>query len=469
MKHPEDYFPLFTSPIWQQQKIYYQQKGAQAWNFVPFLYTSNKFMANWMADIIVNLAQTHPEENIQIVELGSGHAMFSYFLIQRLKQLKVDVTFTITDLIQSNLEYLQALPQWSELPVNWMVVDDINDLKQVADFNGVSFVIANYFYDSLPNVGYCKVDGEWQSAYLATKKKINKVEGMVDFDLSFISKSCEVPDSHKKLLDRYKDTVTHALIPEAVKQIMQLFNQSKKPTYFLANDKGYLEKEKMNYAANYAYNCDGAMATMVNFDAIKYWTEHEFDGFFVANDGASSDSHFAIFAINSNQVQQHQLVKMALSGAPWHTVFKLFMFFEEQPELSFDDACFYVEASHYDEAMLSRISGFIINQVKAHGELIAQLRPLLHKVMETYYWHPARIHYYYTMIDMLTLCNNYEAAMKLIVQYKHLVPAQYDLILREGVVFYRTKNYEKAQEKFEKALKIKPECKEAHRYLELME
>lgn len=469
MRHSENYFPLLTSPIWDQQKKYYQKKGANAWDFVPFLYTSNKFMAYWVANIISNLAKSHPQEKIQILELGSGHAMFSYFLYKRLNALGVEFTMVVSDLIQSNLDYLQALPQWQGLNVTWLAIEKITDMQAVANFDGVSFVIANYFFDSLANAGFCQVDGQWEGAYLATQKKKNKVEGVVDFDLSFISKPCEISSEHQVLLDRYKDDVEYVLIPEEIKQIIKLFDTSNKPTYFIANDKGYMQQEKMNYANNYAYNCDGAMATMVNFDAVRYWVEQEFNGFMVANGSESDDTHFVVFSINNKDQECKRMVNMALSGVAWNTVFKLFMFFEQQPELSFEDAYFYVEASKYDEAMLSRISGFIINQVKEHGDLVHQLKPLLHKVLQDYYWHPARVGYYYTLIDLLVLCNEYDVALKLIDQYRYLVPSQYDVLLREGIIFYKTKNNENAKDKFEKILKINPKCQEANRYMALMD
>ena len=150
-------------------------------------------------------------------------------------------------------------------------------------------------------------------------------------------------------------------------------------------------------------------------------------------------------------------------------VFMLFMVFEEQPEMSFEDACFYVECSEYDEAMLSRISGFFMNQVKLHGELIHQLKPLLLKVLNSFYWHPARMMYYYTVIDLLILCGVYEKAIHLLDTYKHLVPSQYDVLLREGTIQYKLKNQSKSKELFKKVLKISPKCKEAKRYLDLLQ
>ena len=468
MANSKNFFPLLTSPIWDKHKQYYEQQGETAWNYVPFLYTSNKFMACWIADIIMNLSQTHPDKKIQIIELGSGHGMFSYFLYHRLQSLNVDFSLTVTDLIQANLDYLSALPQWQGLQVNWLQMSQLEELKTISGFDGVNFVIANYFFDSLPNDGYELVGDDWQKAYLLTKNKKNQSEGFVDIDLSFISKPCQLLDEDEKLLNRYKGIADHVLIPTAVKDIMHIFHESTNPSYFFVNDKGFLDINQMNYGDNYAYNCDGAMSTMVNFDAIKYWAEDFFDGFLIANDNDHDGSHFMIFSINSLGQQQQNLVKMALSGASWNMIFKLFMVFEEQPEMSFDDVSFYVQSSRYDEAMLSRISGYVFNQIKEEGSLINQLKPMLNKIMETFYWHPARMMYYFTMIDLFTLCGEYQKSQNLINQYKHLVHSQYDILLREGVILYKMQQHDLAIEKFNKALKINSKCQESRRYLELL-
>ena len=464
----KDFHPLVAAPIWREQKMYYANSGESAWNYVPFLYTSNKFMANWVADMIFNLSRLHPGQKIQVIELGSGHGMFGYFLYQRLKSLQVDFVLTISDFIVSNLDYLKSLPQWQGLDVNWLPLDDVNELKNAYEFDGVNFVIANYFFDSLPNDGFEFVDGQWQRVYLATDKKKNKVDGFVDIKLSFESRPCDLTDQELAMLKPYEGVTDHVLVPLAVKQLLAQFYQSNQASYFFVNDKGFVEKNKINYADDYAYRCDGAMATMVNFDMIKQWVTSDMNGFFVVNENDHDDSHFVVFGINTELNQQKQMVEMALSGPSWNMVFKLFMVYENQPEMSFEDACFYVQCSEYDEAMMSRISGFFMNQIKLHGELIHELRPILLRVIETFYWHPARLMYFYAVLDLLVLCGELETSKDLIEKYRHLVPSQYDVLIREGVILYKQRAPAQAKEVFEKALKINPKCTESKKYLELI-
>mgnify|MGYP001195020644 CR=1 FL=1 len=110
----------------------------------------------------------------------------------------------------------------------------------------------------------------------------------------------------------------------------------------------------------------------------------------------------------------------------------------------------------------------VFNQIKEEGSLINQLKPMLSKIMETFYWHPARMMYYFTMIDLFTLCGEYQKSQNLINQYKHLVHSQYDILLREGVILYKMQQHDLAIEKFNKALKINSKCQESRRYLELL-
>lgn len=349
-----------------------------------------------------------------------------------------------------------------------MPLDHIENLKDLYAIDGINFVIANYFFDSLPNDGFEFVEGDWQRAYLSTKHKKNKVDGFVDIELSFESRPCDLTSYEQTMLKPYEGVADQVLMPVAVKDILNQFYQSNKPTYFFVNDKGFIDKNKMNYSNDYAYRCDGAMATMVNFDMIKQWVTTEMEGFFVVNENDHDDSHFVVCGVNTNLEQQKQMVKMALSGPSWNMVFKLFMAFEEQPEMSFEDACFYVQCSEYDEAMMARVVGFFMNQIKLHGELAQELKPLLSKVMETFYWHPARLMYYYAVLDLLILCGEHQVAKDQIKKYKHLVPSQYDVLIREGVILYKNRASAEAKEVFEKALKINPKCEESKRYLALM-
>lgn len=464
----KNFFPLGQSPIWAHQKAYYQLKEAKAWCHVPFLYTSNKRVAHWLSSIIAIIRKSHANQRVHIIELGAGHAMFSYFLLQSLKALNIDAKFTITDLVQSNLDYLQALPQWQGESVNWLKCDVIEDLHLLPDLDGPTFVIANYFFDSLPHDGYEFKDGAWHDVYLQCGPKTEGIDGYGDQSLVFESRPGSLDEAQTKLLARYEGIADQILIPSTVKSILTKLYEQSQPVYCFVNDKGFLSPEDMNYSDHYAYDCDGAMATMVNFDAIKYWLQTEFNGFFTVNRDGGTNSHITMLGLNTNN-EQALICESALSSMSWSYQFSLLMAFKYQEKISFNDCCRYIKISNYDEAMLAEVSGFLTSAIKKDPELIVSLKPILDKVLKSAYWHPGRLFHIYALIDLLILCRQNKQALDFMSKYKHLVPSQYEIFRREGVIYYQMLDFDQSKNQFQKALKINSKCPHAKKYLELMQ
>lgn len=460
--------PLLESPIWDHQKAYYKSKKEGAWHQVPFLYTSNKFMANWVGNMIEKLSKAHAGKRIHIVELGAGHAMFSYFLYKKLVDLQVDFHMTITDLVGEHLAYLKALPQWQGLEVSWLELDVSEGLGALPQLDGPTFVIANYFFDSLPNAGYRYVDGDWQEALLATTKNKSGIDGDGDLSLSFDHRPCKLSADISKLLSRYEGRAEHVLVPTKVFDVLSAFNAFSDSVYLFVNDKGYSDMDAMNYGDNYAYTCDGAMATMVNFDAIQYWVNEAYDGFTVSQHCHQQEACLTVIGLNSPSVMQRTLVEMAFSGISWGEVFNLFMGFEKQSEMSFSDCCFYIKTSGYDEAMLARVSQYLIPAIRNQSTNIVKMKPILAEVLKSFYWHPGRAYYFFIMLDVMLLCQESEGVLKLLNVYKHVLSSQYDALYRQGIAHYQCRQFVESQACFDKALKLNQECPHSKRYIELM-
>src|SRR5688572_29220218 len=78
--------------LWQVQRDYFDQQGINAWvNQVPFYITSNPFIANTYAAVIIRFFQDWVRKNPQaknhpfyILELGTGSGQFSFYALKRL-------------------------------------------------------------------------------------------------------------------------------------------------------------------------------------------------------------------------------------------------------------------------------------------------------------------------------------------------------------------------------------------------
>ena len=113
------------SCLWALQREYFHTEGIDAWvNQVPFYVTSNPFLANCYAHIIVRLAQDwirkHPgaeQEPFYILELGTGSGRLSYYIMKKIEKLQqqlrlehIKFRYIMTDFTESNLKYWDSHP-----------------------------------------------------------------------------------------------------------------------------------------------------------------------------------------------------------------------------------------------------------------------------------------------------------------------------------------------------------------------
>ena len=75
----ESNIPLKESQLWEAQRDFFDKQGIHAWKQVPFFVTSNTFIAERYARLILaylqdirTLPSFNPNESVYIVELGTA-------------------------------------------------------------------------------------------------------------------------------------------------------------------------------------------------------------------------------------------------------------------------------------------------------------------------------------------------------------------------------------------------------------
>lgn len=140
--------------FWKEQKEFYIKMGLRAWaqQGVPSFPTSNPFFAKKVAEVVSGFAKD--VEEIHILELAGGTGKFAYLLIQELKKI-IDKPFTyiLTDISPSLLAFWRAHPLFEryvkEGILSFALFDPVE--KVMIDLpSGPLFVVANYFFDSIP-------------------------------------------------------------------------------------------------------------------------------------------------------------------------------------------------------------------------------------------------------------------------------------------------------------------------------
>lgn len=122
---PDAPVALSESALWQRLRGFYHAEGVNAWtDKVPYYVTSNPYIANSYANIIVRFVQDcvragayDESEPFYIIELGAGSGTFSFYLLRRLTELRealglarVKLVYVMTDFTPTNIEYWRAHP-----------------------------------------------------------------------------------------------------------------------------------------------------------------------------------------------------------------------------------------------------------------------------------------------------------------------------------------------------------------------
>lgn len=182
---------LSKSIIWEIQRQYFLKNGLKAWQdeFVPHYITSNPFVAKaygrtifgYLRDLTAVPGAIDLTQPIYIVELGAGSGRFAYhFLTRFFPMLKgsplaeLDVKLVLTDFVPKILDFWQSherFQPWIEAGMLDFALFDAVDLRPIDLVNANQtlapdtvtnpiILIANYFFDSIPQDSFAIVDDQ---------------------------------------------------------------------------------------------------------------------------------------------------------------------------------------------------------------------------------------------------------------------------------------------------------------------
>lgn len=178
----EDYTAFDQSLLWDLQRRFFEEKGADAWSegIVPHYVTSNSFIARAYAKVALgflrDVAAQTPGQTVHFVELGAGVGQFSFHFMHCLVRAylssslpeKVSFRYVMTDFAEDNIRFWQGHDRLSDWVENGFLdfarfdvtSDDFLELRHSGDVlspddpPGPVFLIANYLFDTIPQALY---------------------------------------------------------------------------------------------------------------------------------------------------------------------------------------------------------------------------------------------------------------------------------------------------------------------------
>lgn len=303
---------LSESLLWQLQEDYYERAGISAWEQIPFYPTSNPFIGESYAELIVAFLLDYRshikwDEPLYIVEMATGTGCFSFYLLRSLLQKlayfddlkRLKIRYVMTDFTEKNVRYWETNNKLAALRdggvLDFAVFNPVETerlymrsagkwLAAGATSNPV-IAIANYFFDSISHDLFRVSNHSLQEVKLTFYRE--KAEASQPVSLQQL-KSWETfydtgehyyPDQKlNKILSGYREHFDEAsiILPVGALQcIRHLQTLSADKLALLSSDKGFTTMDYMAGHWRQVYTPhDGAFSYMVNYDAIgRYFTD----------------------------------------------------------------------------------------------------------------------------------------------------------------------------------------------------
>lgn len=299
-----------TSEIWEFQRNYFREKGIKAWSSgdVPHYITSNPFTAETFANLILAFLRdlTNKQqaiETIYILELGAGSGRFTYHILKALFKKLESVSFVvptfkyvITDFIEENILFCQDHPRlksfFSQGILDTALFDAEKDEmiflrgeKKAITFGSLTspmIVLANYFFDSIPQDLYHIHHGEIEETLINIKNKTisdsdsQNIEAM-HLDFKNVTLSHDLHDDFSMdLLNQYRKNFhdTYVLLSQiSIQSINRLKGMSKSGILLISADKGIHRLEDLDHKSKPYIAKHGSFSLEVNFHAFKVYCE----------------------------------------------------------------------------------------------------------------------------------------------------------------------------------------------------
>ncbi|WP_373230702.1 tetratricopeptide repeat protein [Cohnella sp.] len=303
------------APIWELQRSYYEEQGIKAWQneVVPQYITSNPIIAAAYAEMIFGFLQDraklgYASELVTIVELGAGSGQLAFLVLTELCELTEYAGFTLppfryimSDLAVKNISFWQQhrslIPFVEKGILDFAKFDAVKDTELKLTQSGVLIrpgdlqqplmVIANYFFDSIPQELIYMED----SKIYECKVSLQHPDGAADLSASEMLEKVILEYHYRRAADYeretypYRDVIeiyrqklddSHILFPAIGMACLERLGQlSQQGFLLLTADKGDHRLENWEFAEPPKLIVHGSFSLTANYHAIQTFFERK--------------------------------------------------------------------------------------------------------------------------------------------------------------------------------------------------
>jgi len=501
------------SCLWALQREYFHTEGIDAWvNQVPFYVTSNPFLANCYAHIIIRLAQDWVKKNpgaeqspFYILELGTGSGRLSYYILKKIlklqQQLKLEhikFCYVMTDFTESNLKYWDSHPALQTYLKNGMLDFAIFNMEEDTTIklrkagtvltegslqNPVT-VIANYIFDTVSHDAFTISDGKVKESLvnLATYHENMKNGRPVDWEQVQITHTARDIDDHyyddddfNAVVNQYNNLLTdsHILIPIAgLRTIRNLKKLSGGKMLLLSTDKGYSHLEELDHLDHPHLAFHGSFSMMVNFHAIAKYFEHSGGKAILQSLRTGIKTAAFVSGIDLNEYPE-------LDFSLWEHVERLspgdYFILHRNISENFQHSILNTLVAHlaftdWDPHIYQKLSKQICEQItSAENVTVEYLTSHMPNLAENFYYLPKGYDVMFDIGILFHTLRRYGDAAKYYKLSEQHFGEQFGLAYNIALCSYNNGEMQEALTYFRRALKLDPKSKETKEWIDFIE
>ncbi len=300
------------SKIWQLQRDYFNAVGIDAWRSgeVPHYITNNPVVGKTYAELVLAFLRDlslrgQQTETVYLLELGAGHGRLCYHFLKHFEKYYEQSAlplppfcYVLSDFTETNLAFWREHPRLQPyLSRGWLDVAlfDVETSRELSlQYAGVTLqtqslaqpivVIANYFFDTIPQELFLIEDGAISNVllHLTSEKDPSALEPAALIEALQLEYSYEAiktpiyPDEPilNNLLESYRPQFerTHLLFPDTgIRCLERLRQLSHQGLVLLSADKGEHHLSNLDHHPAPQLSTHGSFSLMVNYHTLQQY------------------------------------------------------------------------------------------------------------------------------------------------------------------------------------------------------
>ena len=501
------------SMLWKLQRDYFDKEGINAWvNQVPFFITSNPFISECYAQVVVAFIQDwikkHPDSikhPFYMLELGTGSGRFSFYTIRTVVELlekfglsDVKIKYVMSDFTKHNIKYHETHPALKPYIDKGMIDFAIYDMETekpiVLLHENVKLtsellvnppiIFANYIFDTVSHDSFTVHEGKLYELLINLSTDESNIDGGKPVDMEKVTVDHSVNEAKQNYyndphidssLEIYKNSLkeTSFLIPTgAIRTIKLLKKLANDKFIIISTDKGYSSLETLDNLGHPSIAFHGSFSMMVNFHAIAEYLKNTGGDAFLQTQRKGIKTCVFSSGIKFNELPETSYVlEEFVEGFSPSDYFNLHRRISDSfQECDLDALASHLALSRWDPHIYLRINARINSLLaEADGDTVAYLAANMHKIANNYYYMPQSecvlfeiAVFYHSIRQFQTALDYYNAALP-------FVGEKFGLVYNIALCQHLLGDNEGALVNFKRSVELDPESTDAKEWVTFVE